>query len=172
MNAWAHILVSVFLPKDPFDSFHFPKTSPGDSTESTEFLYLPPSHAQWLSALDVPDAAHAAGLWAQLAPLQLGGHDLTLGLQLPGQAFELQLLEGAQKREGTSVSLGIQRQSAAFFLLSKVGLFVSTNSHSHNHVAHRCQTIVALVANMGHSDILISPQGFTKSLLEVAHYYY
>lgn len=41
----------------------------------------------------LPDAAHAASLRSQLASLQLGGDNLTLSLEFPGEAFKLQLLE-------------------------------------------------------------------------------
>lgn len=40
-----------------------------------------------------PDAGHASGLRAEFASLQLTGNDLSLGLQLPGQTFKLQLLQ-------------------------------------------------------------------------------
>lgn len=51
-----------------------------------------------------PDAGHASSLRAQFASLQLTGDDLPLGLQLPGQTFKLQLLEG-RDRGGNVVQL-------------------------------------------------------------------
>lgn len=43
--------------------------------------------------MHTPDTSHASGLRAKLASLQLTGNDLSFGFQLPGQTFELQLLE-------------------------------------------------------------------------------
>lgn len=92
----ALFLVSAFFPKDVFHQFSLsPKQAPETTVESV------------CSRFDIPDAAHAAGLRSQLAPLQLGGHDLTFGLQLPGEAFELQLLPGTREREQMSVNVGL-----------------------------------------------------------------
>lgn len=46
-----------------------------------------------------PDASHASSLRAKLASLQLTGNNLSFGFQLPGQTFELQLLETEKVRE-------------------------------------------------------------------------
>lgn len=78
-----------FCPRIHSINFIFPKRAL--ETPVRRFSSTLP-RARTLARSDVPDAAHAAGFGAQLAPLQLGGHDLTLSLQLPGQAFELQLL--------------------------------------------------------------------------------
>lgn len=47
----------------------------------------------------LPDAAHAPRLGSQLAPLQLGGDNLTLCLKFPGEALKLKLLRRERKQK-------------------------------------------------------------------------
>lgn len=74
----------------------FSHLAPEEKTNSPPLLRWPAwSHenAHRIRKAHSPDAGHAAGLRAEFASLQLTGNDLSLGLQLPGQTFKLQLLE-------------------------------------------------------------------------------